>query len=157
MRMLLVALLSALLSANTLDAANPPERAASLRRFFSWSSWAPQELRLALEDYENGRLFDAAAAADRGLRSPEAQGFRDDLLLVRGLALAELGWRKEAAESFSGILEASVPSPYYPLALLGLVESHHRGGRYEAVAAAYRRYFERPWRGGSRRDKLIRN
>ncbi len=130
---------------------------SSTLQFFTWHAAGPPEILRALEDYEQGRLFDALAAASASLSSPDAKPFRDEAYLIRALALADLGWREQAAQSFAAVLEGQRVSPYYPLALLGLIESYHADGRFDAVAEAYERYFEKPWKDSNRRSLLIRN
>lgn len=117
----------------------------------------PPDLRAALDLYETGRSLDAAAAAQKGLAANREPFARDELLLVRSLALADLGWRTTAEQSFTALLESEPPSPYYPLALLGLVESRHRDGRLDAVADACDRYWRRPYDGSTRRDRRLQN
>lgn len=141
------------------EAVSPPRwRAVSeVLRFFTWRASGPATILKAIEEYESGRLFGALAAAEEGLEAPGLERFHDEAYLVRALALAELGWREEAARSFAAVLESKRVSPYYPLALLGLVEAYHAEGRSDAVAEAYGRYFETPWKGSDRRSSRIRN
>lgn len=158
MRRLLVSLLAGAALAWPAGAAETPGRSrlAAVAGFFSWRTTPPAALDSALDDYARGAFFAAIGAATVELSRGEAT-FRDEAHLVRGLALEALRWNGEAAESLRVVLESDPPSPYYPLALLGVVESYRREGRLDAVAEAFDRYFTAPWRGRDLRSRLIRN
>jgi hypothetical protein len=149
--------LIAVLLAGQAPAAPAPAGVARFFEFFTWSPRISPDLRTALDLYQHGRLLEAAAAAQRGLRTPREPWARDELLLIRSLALADLGWTIPAERSFAALLETEEPSPYYPLALLGLVEARHREGRLESVVDAFERYWERPWSSTTRRDRRRQN
>jgi len=153
----LTIVLATTLLAGTARAGTVSEGASRFVGFFRWSAAVPADVGRALELYRRGDVLHAAAAADAGLRAEDAGPFREELLLVRSLALAERGWSRDAEDGFRAILEADAPSPYYPLALLGLIESRHRQDRVDEVVDAYERYWERPWRDGDRRARKIRN
>lgn len=138
----------------------PPSRLralSSVLRFFTWHAAGSSGISKALEFYGNGRLFDVLAATAETLNAPATEPFHEEAYLIRALALADLGWREQAAQSFAAVLETEGVSPYYPLALLGLIESYHADGRFDAVVEAYGRYFEKPWKGSDRRSLLLRN
>lgn len=151
---LLLALFWTVLAAADASAADGP--VGRFLGFFRWTPAVPPAARTALDAYRDGRFLEAVAVGGAGLRAGEAGAFRDDLLLLRGLALAEVGWRREAAETFAALLELPEPSPYYPLALLELVECRHQEGRLDAVAEAYSRHAAKAWSGASPRWRRIR-
>ncbi|MGH7823101.1 MAG: tetratricopeptide repeat protein, partial [Candidatus Binatia bacterium] len=128
----------------------------SIVGFFSWRAPLPEGLDAALAAYEDGRYVSAVAAAGEVLDSGDAAPYHDDAHLLRGLSFAALGWPDLAVRSFDAVLEADV-SPYYPLALLGLVEAHHEEGGIAAVGEAYLRRFATPWTGDDRRSRRVRN
>jgi hypothetical protein len=145
------------LACGTARAESASQLGSRFTHFFRWNGRIPENVRVTLDLYERGDLFGAAATADAAVRSAPPDPFHDELLLVRSLALAERGWSREAEDGFRAILESDEPSPYYPLALLGLIESSHREDRIDAVVEAYTRYWEKPWQDGDRRSLKIRN
>jgi hypothetical protein len=128
----------------------------SIAAFFSWRSAVPPALRSAVSRYEEGRPFAAIRQAARVLDSSAAE-FHDDAHFIGALSFEELGWPDLAARSFVAVLERQEPSPYYPLAVLGLVEGAHAEGRSEAVVEAYRRYVAKPWKAKDRKQLRARN
>jgi hypothetical protein len=127
----------------------------SILHVFSARPSLPPELERALDAYTAGRWF-AALEALAGAERTAPESHRDDLDLVRGSILAELGWHADAARSFAAVLDGPGPGPYYPLALLRLVEEHRADGRLGAVSRDLARYLEDPWRLDDDRGRRVR-
>lgn len=115
----------------------------SVLGFFTWEPRAPRAVEAALSAWERGRPLEAIAIAGEGLGSAPGSS-ADELHLVRGLALRDLGWRSLAVESLLAVAAAPGPGPYGPLAASLILDLEFAAGHDEAVVETWTRFVERP-------------
>lgn len=120
---------------------------AGALEFFTWAPRTPPVVLRVLDRYASADPLRAAVEADRALADPTAQAFREELLLLRGLAFEDSGRVDEAETSFAELLDRPDPSAYAPLAILETIELRHAAGRTEGVAEACARRVMDPLAG----------